>query len=307
MTHTLWLGVVTVLLLVVGGGRCGPDPDSPGPMASSQPSSIHHHVSFCSESIARDVMCPAERPNCCLLHKSAVRCCPANETCADCHEHVEGYSIARGSAIVGGMGLLVLLLLTSIITSGVGRHCAWMLERYRVINEYRRKQVLQRQEADAFKRELRETEVRDIEEAEVCVICCARYKDCGLVPCGHVCCCHFCAKRLRGCPVCRRGVEECYRLPIYLVRQLVGVNAATVLAEQSPTNAEEHVGRSATAVNTADDPTPDERHEAGRPPHPPIESLPREPVPLTSVSPHLGARATGERSHAYERLASEVE
>lgn len=43
-----------------------------------------------------------------------------------------------------------------------------------------------------------------------CVICLARPRNCILLDCGHVCCCHSCYQELpqRLCPICRQGISR---------------------------------------------------------------------------------------------------
>ncbi|XP_029970025.1 mitochondrial ubiquitin ligase activator of nfkb 1-A [Salarias fasciatus] len=52
-------------------------------------------------------------------------------------------------------------------------------------------------------------------EANSCVICLSRPRDCALLDCGHVCCCHACYQALpqRRCPVCRRDIVRV--IPLY--------------------------------------------------------------------------------------------
>lgn len=196
------------------------------PPAAAQRYTDDVYFDFCPHNIAAEAQCPSERPVCCL-HMAAVRCCTtASGGCDRCTPNtpIEGYQMLGGSAVIGVVVVTGLLLFGSIITGSVGRHCAWQLEHHRVLSEYQARQALRQREAAAFKRELQETERADVPDAEACVICCARFLDCALVPCGHVCCCRFCAKRLKECPVCRATVGECYRLPDYLVRRLTGAH-----------------------------------------------------------------------------------
>lgn len=224
---------------------------------ASLPMFAEGQATYCSFNIAAEARCPAARPVCCV-HLSAVRCCPLNENagCACAEEAntpVEGYELSHGTAILGMMSGCLMLMMGCIMTSSLGRHCAWQLERHRVIKEYRARQALRRQEAAAYKRELEETEVADLPESEACVICCARLLDCALVPCGHVCSCRFCAKRLKECPVCRGTVELCYRLPNYLTRQLAAKNSVSGTSNGDAPTAADH----ATAPH-ADDGREDE-------------------------------------------------
>ncbi|XP_076600220.1 mitochondrial ubiquitin ligase activator of nfkb 1-A [Chaetodon auriga] len=48
-----------------------------------------------------------------------------------------------------------------------------------------------------------------------CVICVSRPRDCILLDCGHVCCCHSCYQALprRHCPICRRNISRV--VPLY--------------------------------------------------------------------------------------------
>ncbi|KAG5485555.1 hypothetical protein LSCM1_07643 [Leishmania martiniquensis] len=175
---------------------------------------------LCSYQIMRSVACPDAKPMCCVA-SSAIRCCDGATSCGNCTDDVVGYEMPKSSVIIGCFSLSVLVLLGSIIMSGVGRHLAWVLEHRRVIESYRKRLLLRRAEAREFKRELAETEERDIDDAVGCVICCARHIDVALTPCGHVCCCRFCAKRLRECPVCRSPLQRCFDLPLYYVKQLL--------------------------------------------------------------------------------------
>lgn len=177
---------------------------------------------LCAADIAAGAACPATAPMCCVA-SSTVRCCAGTGNCSDCTSEIIGYEMPRSSIILGCFSLSVLVLLGSIITSGIGRQTAWVLERRRMIERYRKRLLLRRAEAQEFKKELAETEVADIDDAIACVICCARNIDVALTPCGHVCCCQFCAKRLQECPVCRTEVQRCFDLPLYYVKQLLGI------------------------------------------------------------------------------------
>lgn len=151
----------------------------------------------------------------------------------------------------------MLLLFGSVITAGMGRHCAWLLERYRVIMAFKERAVLRRAEARKYREELAATEEPDVPEPLACVICCARRIDCALVPCGHVCSCHFCARRMKECPVCRKAVEQRYNLPPYLVRRLVHATdpeaeeAEAALAEGHRRNGEDKEATEMVATATA--------------------------------------------------------
>ncbi|CAC9455254.1 hypothetical protein, unknown function [Leishmania infantum JPCM5] len=180
---------------------------------------------LCSYQIMQSVACPDAKPMCCVA-SSAIRCCSGTTSCGNCTEEIVGYEMPKSSVIVGCFSLSVLVLLGSIIMSGVGRHLAWVLEHRRVIENYRKRLLLRRAEAREFKKELAETEVKDIDDTVGCVICCARHIDVALTPCGHVCCCHFCAKRLRECPVCRSALQRCFDLPLYYVKQLLSAAEA---------------------------------------------------------------------------------
>ena len=175
---------------------------------------------LCSYHIMEAVNCGDDKPMCCVA-SSAIRCCDRTTSCGNCTDDIVGYEMPKSSVILGCFSLSVLVLLGSIIMSGVGRHFAWVLERRRVIENYRKRLVLRRAEAREFKKELAETEEKDVEDSVACVICCARHIDVALTPCGHVCCCRFCAKRLKECPVCRAAVQRCFDLPLYYVKQLV--------------------------------------------------------------------------------------
>ncbi|KPA77671.1 hypothetical protein ABB37_07014 [Leptomonas pyrrhocoris] len=175
---------------------------------------------LCSYQLMVAAKCGEDKPMCCVA-SSAIRCCASTASCGNCTEAVVGYEMPKSSVVLGCFSLSVLVLLGSIIMSGVGRHVAWVLERRRVIENYRKRLTLRRAEAREFKKELAETEVKDIEDSVACVICCARHIDVALTPCGHVCCCRFCAKRLKECPVCRATVQRCFDLPLYYVKQLV--------------------------------------------------------------------------------------
>ncbi|KPI85655.1 hypothetical protein ABL78_5276 [Leptomonas seymouri] len=179
---------------------------------------------LCSYQLMEAVKCGESKPMCCVS-SSAIRCCPSTTSCGNCTDAIVGYEMPRSSVMLGCFSLSVFVLLGSIIMSGVGRHLAWVLERRRVIENYRKRLVLRRAEAREFKKELADTEERDIEDSVACVICCARHIDVALTPCGHVCCCRFCAKRLKECPVCRAGVQRCFDLPLYYVKQLVKATA----------------------------------------------------------------------------------
>ncbi|KAG5486106.1 hypothetical protein LSCM4_06814 [Leishmania orientalis] len=183
---------------------------------------------LCSYRIMQSVACPDTKPMCCVA-SSAIRCCDGATLCGNCTDDIVGYEMPKSSVIIGCFSLSVLVLLGSIIMSGVGRHLAWVLEHRRVIENYRKRLLLRRAEAREFKKELAETEERDIDDAVGCVICCARHIDVALTPCGHVCCCRFCAKRLRECPVCRSSLQRCFDLPLYYVKQLL---SATETAEE---------------------------------------------------------------------------
>ncbi|CAM41865.1 hypothetical protein, unknown function [Leishmania braziliensis MHOM/BR/75/M2904] len=178
---------------------------------------------LCSYEIMVSVACPQTKPVCCVA-SSAIRCCAGTTSCGNCTDDIVGYEMPKSSAIIGCFSLSVLVLLGSIIMSGVGRHLAWVLERRRVIENYRKHLLLRRAEAREFKKELAETEVKDIDDAVGCVICCSRHIDVALTPCGHVCCCRFCAKRLRECPVCRSALQRCFDLPLYYVKQLLSAS-----------------------------------------------------------------------------------
>jgi hypothetical protein len=215
---------------------------------------------LCSYSMMEAVKCGGATPMCCVA-SSAIRCCPGTTSCGNCTEVVVGYEMPKSSVILGCFSLSILVLLGSIVMSGVGRHLAWVLERRRVIENYRKRLVLRRAEAREFKKELAETEAKDIEDSVACVICCARHIDVALTPCGHVCCCRFCAKRLRECPVCRAAVQRCFDLPLYYVKQLV--KAVTDEGEgdeegsSSPTTAPPPVPK-ATTYNEANDDNDDD-------------------------------------------------
>lgn len=59
---------------------------------------------------------------------------------------------------------------------------------------------------------------RDEEHVEnACVICLIRPRNCILLDCGHVCCCHSCYQALphRHCPICRQDIRRV--VPIYHV------------------------------------------------------------------------------------------
>ncbi|KAK7197381.1 Zinc finger, C3HC4 type (RING finger) containing protein [Novymonas esmeraldas] len=187
---------------------------------------------LCSYQIMEAVACPEAKPMCCVA-SSSVRCCASTTSCGNCTDDVVGYEMPKSSVIIGCFSLSVLVLLGSVIMSGVGRHLAWVLERRRVIENSRKRLLLRRAEAREFKRELAETEDKDIDDAVACVICCARHIDVALTPCGHVCCCRFCAKRLRECPVCRAAVQRCFDLPLYYVKQLLGAADVVVEEEES--------------------------------------------------------------------------
>lgn len=180
---------------------------------------------LCSYQIMQSVACPDTKPMCCVA-SSAIRCCAGTTSCGNCTESIVGYEMPKSSVIIGCFSLSVFVLLGSIIMSGVGRHLAWMLEHRRVIESYRKRLLLLRAEAREFKKELAETEEKDIDDTVGCVICCARHIDVALTPCGHVCCCHFCAKRLRECPVCRSALQRCFDLPLYYVKQLLSAAEA---------------------------------------------------------------------------------
>ncbi|GET86380.1 hypothetical protein, unknown function [Leishmania tarentolae] len=190
-----------------------------------QPYVAYRTPHLCSYQIMESVACPDTKPMCCVA-SSAIRCCAGTTTCGNCTGDIVGYEMPKSSVIIGCFSLSVLVLLGSIIMSGVGRHLAWVLEHRRVIESYRKRLLLRRAEAREFKKELAETEEKNIDDAVACVICCARHIDVALTPCGHVCCCHFCAKRLRECPVCRSAVQRCFDLPLYYVKQLLSAAEA---------------------------------------------------------------------------------
>lgn len=73
-------------------------------------------------------------------------------------------------------------------------------------------------EASALRSSVTGDEARD--EAHVanpCVICLSRPRDCILLDCGHVCCCHRCFQALpqRFCPICRQDIRRV--VPMYNV------------------------------------------------------------------------------------------
>lgn len=185
-----------------------------------QPYVAYRTPHLCSYHIMQSVACPETKPMCCVA-SSAIRCCAGTISCANCTEDIVGYEMPKSSVIIGCFSLSVLVLLGSIIMSGVGRHLAWVLEHRRVIEHYRKRLQLRRAEAREFKEELVETEEKNMDDKVGCVICCARHIDVALTPCGHVCCCHFCARRLHECPVCRSAIQRCFDLPLYYVKQLL--------------------------------------------------------------------------------------
>lgn len=45
-------------------------------------------------------------------------------------------------------------------------------------------------------------------EDNECIICCDRFIDCALTPCGHLCACSDCATKLEVCPMCREAINQ---------------------------------------------------------------------------------------------------
>ncbi|KAG5484662.1 hypothetical protein CUR178_07253 [Leishmania enriettii] len=217
--------LLTALLVVLGRSSSLQHVDA---RVERQTYAAYRTPHLCSYRIMQSAACPGTKPMCCVA-SSAVRCCDGATLCGNCTDDIVGYEMPKSSVIIGCFSLSVLVLLGSIIMSGVGRHLAWVVERRRVIESYRRRLLLRSAEAREFKKELAETEEGDIDDAVGCVICCARHIDVALTPCGHVCCCRFCAKRLRECPVCRSSLQRCFDLPLYYVKQLL---SATETAEE---------------------------------------------------------------------------
>jgi len=49
---------------------------------------------------------------------------------------------------------------------------------------------------------------KDTTDQKYCIICSEDDKNIVFVPCGHLCCCSFCAKALKQCPICRTLIKQ---------------------------------------------------------------------------------------------------
>lgn len=47
------------------------------------------------------------------------------------------------------------------------------------------------------------------EEQLTCKVCYVREVKVAFLPCGHLCCCQRCCRKLSGCPICRARVTRC--------------------------------------------------------------------------------------------------
>eukprot|EP00164_Ancoracysta_twista_P004507 GFYU01006083.1.p1 GENE.GFYU01006083.1~~GFYU01006083.1.p1 ORF type:complete len:503 (-),score=118.67 GFYU01006083.1:127-1635(-) len=52
------------------------------------------------------------------------------------------------------------------------------------------------------------SEYERLQESKLCKICQDRDVNSVFVPCGHQCCCHTCAQRMKDCPMCRKPVTQ---------------------------------------------------------------------------------------------------
>ena len=50
------------------------------------------------------------------------------------------------------------------------------------------------------------------QEKELCVVCLHSAKSLAFVPCGHLCACTACGKKLKECPLCRAPVQQWLRV-----------------------------------------------------------------------------------------------
>lgn len=89
-----------------------------------------------------------------------------------------------------------------------GRH--WDIVRWLVVNK--RFQVKQITDINVLHDLLDMSFTAPRTRSEECVVCLEHCIDTAIVPCGHVCCCHACARLLKACPICRQSARSTLQL-----------------------------------------------------------------------------------------------
>lgn len=148
-------------------------------------------------------------------------------------ERVVGFEFTRLSLIISLMALFLVFVCGALVSCGMGKYSAFMLERRAIIQRIRRRRREEREVSKRFQEQLSDyiqNEVKecgahqqmaeDEEEKVLCVVCYVREVDVAIGPCGHVAVCKPCCLRLKECPVCRECVKQVYSLPKYLVDRL---------------------------------------------------------------------------------------
>lgn len=69
----------------------------------------------------------------------------------------------------------------------------------------------QKKEINELKLENKEYKEKIIEQNE-CIICIENKLQIVFVPCGHICSCVECSKRLNQCPICRKNIDSCLKI-----------------------------------------------------------------------------------------------